>query len=233
MYSQLKALSLIGLFISGISLGYAAGMVPQSSIVIIEEKDGEGSIEVKNTDEFPNLLVTKIVNIDEDKDELITVFPPVARVEANDIQTVRFLVSAQEPIKTERLKRAIFEGVPPKNRELNKEVNVTFTQNLPVLIRPAGLAKNLTPWEGLEWKIKGENLIVTNPSPYVVRFISPNVELLSSKKIAMLPQSYILPNQTLTLNNIKVAPTEIVKTVRFYPATTWGFSPNKHYDANL
>lgn len=73
---------LLVLFSIGLSLpSWAAGMVPQSSIVIIEESDGEGVIDIKNTDMVPNLFITQIENIAEDEEELITVFPPVARVE--------------------------------------------------------------------------------------------------------------------------------------------------------
>lgn len=233
IHTSLKVLFSVGLIFTQMSSLWAAGMVPQSSIIIIEESDGEGNIDVRNTDDFPNLLVTKIENIEEDKDELITVFPPVSRVEANDTQTVRFMITTKEPIKIERLKRVIFEGIPPKNSELNKEVNVTFSQNLPILIRPAGLAKNLSPWEGLNWKVEGKNIIVKNPSPYVVRFISPNVELLPSKKIVTLPKTYILPGQTLVLDGADTSSSINNKTIRYYPATTWGFSAGKYFDVAL
>lgn len=233
MKNTLKKSLLLSLLLTQSHSLWAAGMVPQSSIVIVEESDGEGTIDVRNTDSFPNLLVTKLENLEEDKDELITVFPPVSRVEGNDTQSVRFVITTKEPIKTERLKRVIFEGVPPKNSELGKEVNVTFTQNLPVIIRPAGLAKNLTPWKGLSWKKEGKNITVTNPSPYVVRFISSDVEILPSKQKITLPKSYILPNQSLVLDSAKVSLSTKDTSVRFYPATTWGFATGKYYDANL
>lgn len=215
------------------SASWSSGMVPQSSIVVIEESDGEGNIDIKNTDKFPSLLITKIEDIDEDKEELITVYPPVARVEGNEMQTVRFLITTKTPLKTERLKRVTFEGVPPKNRELEKEINVTFKQNLPVIIRPAGLAQNLTPWEGLTWEDKDNQLTVTNPSPYIVRFISPNITLLPSGQTLTLPKSYILPHQSFSLSGVQSVSIKNVNKVRFYPATTWGFSTDKYYDAVL
>lgn len=112
---------------------------------------------------------------------------------------MRFVMTNDQPLTVERLKRVTFEGVPPKNQVLEKEINVTFKQNLPVLIRPSGLAKNDAPWEGLTWSFDGNNLIVQNPSAYVVRFISAIVEVLPSGEKWLLPQSYLLPHHTLTL----------------------------------
>lgn len=230
MSTYIKKLITLGLF--GFStLTLAAGMVPQSTLIVIEESDGEGVVDIKNTDDFPNLLVTKIENIPEDAEELITVFPPVTRVEGKDTQTVRFLITTDKPIKTERLKRVIFEGVPPKNSEIDKEINVTFKQNLPVIIRPTGLAKNNTPWTGLKWLNTPNGIVVSNPTPYVVRFISSDVQLLSSNSHLRLPKSYILPNDSILLNqsgDVKGA-----TGVRFYPATPWGFATGKPYDATL
>ncbi|MDR2227045.1 MAG: fimbria/pilus periplasmic chaperone [Providencia sp.] len=211
----------------------AAGMVPQNPIVMIEESDGEGNIDIKNTDKYPSLLITKIENLEDDKEELITVYPPVARVEGNETQTVRFLITTKTPLKTERLKRVTFEGVPPKNGDLEKEINVTFKQNLPVIIRPAGLAQNLAPWEGLTWEYKNNQFTVTNPSPYVVRFISPNITVLPSGQRFILPKTYILPHQSFDLSGDQNTNIKNADKVRFYPATTWGFSTNKYYDAPL
>lgn len=212
---------------------WPSGMVPQSTLVVIEEKDGEGSIDIKNTDKYPNLLVTKIENIEEDGEDLITVFPPVVRVEGKDTQTVRFLLTAEHPLKTERLKRVTFEGIPPKNAELNKEINVTFKQNLPVIIRPAGLAKNNTPWEGLEWSVNSTEIVISNTTPYVVRFISPEAELLPSGEIVKIPKSYILPGQSFRLGSPNGKNKVLEEKIRFYPATPWGFSAGKSYEAVL
>ncbi|MEY0301139.1 fimbria/pilus chaperone family protein [Providencia manganoxydans] len=228
-----KMITWVMLMFLPITSVWAAGMVPQSSIVVIEESDGEGNIDIKNTDKYPSLLITKIEDLEDDKEELITVYPPVARVEGNEIQTVRFLITSKTPLKTERLKRVTFEGVPPKNGELEKEINVTFKQNLPVIIRPAGLAQNLTPWEGLTWEYKNNQFIVTNPSPYIVRFISPNITVLPSGQKLTLPKSYILPHQSFNLSGNENVNIKNADKIRFYPATTWGFSTDKYYDAAL
>lgn len=134
------------LFVSAHS--QASGMVPETSVVIVEESDGEGAINIKNTDAFPVLLLTTLKDIAEDSESMLVVTPPAARVEPGKNQRVRFILTAKTPLKTERLKRVTFEGVPPQQKGKN-EVRMTVRQNLPVIIRPAGLEKDLAPWKRL------------------------------------------------------------------------------------
>ncbi|MHA7848004.1 fimbria/pilus chaperone family protein [Serratia sp. D1N4] len=208
----------------------ATGVLPDTTVVIVEQDNGEVAVNVKNTDAFPVLLLTTIENIKDDTDALLTVTPPAVRVEPGKSQRVRFILSNPEPLKTERLKRVIFEGVPPQQKGKNV-VRTTIRQNLPVIIRPAGLAKDYAPWKHLIWKQNGHSMVVSNPSPYIVR-LSQAIQTLPDNTPWTLPNSYILPGQTLTLtpdNNKKVG---AAKQVRISPATTWGFTVDT-YDATL
>lgn len=208
----------------------ATGMLPETSVVIIEQSDGEGAINLQNTDSFPVLLLTTLKNINDDTENLLTVTPPVARVEPGKTQRVRFLMTDKTPLKTERLKRVIFEGVPPQQKGQNT-VRMTVRQNLPVIIRPAGLEKDMAPWKHLTWKLHEGNITVSNPSPYVVR-LGQGVETLPDKTRWMLPNSYILPGQTLTISPEGNKKPGVATQVRISPATTWGFTVNS-YDAAL
>lgn len=229
MPTSLFKTSIIALLL--VSAGaHATGMVPETSVVIVEQADGEGTINVKNTDAFPVLLMTRLENIKEDNETLLTVTPPAARVEPGKTQSVRFILTSKTPLKTERLKRVIFEGIPPQQKGKN-EVRMTVRQNLPVIIRPAGLEIDLAPWKRLSWKMSGISLVVSNPSPYVVR-LGQEVKTLPDNTTWTLPNSYVLPGQTLTLTadgNKKVGSAQ---QVRLYPATTWGYTVNS-YDAPL
>jgi P pilus assembly chaperone PapD len=216
------------LFSAGAS---ATGMVPETSVVIVEQADGEGAINIKNTDAFPVLLLTTLVDTADDKESLLAVTPPAARVEPGKTQRVRFIVTSKTPLKTERLKRVTFEGVPPQQKGKN-EVRMTVRQNLPVIIRPAGLEKDFAPWKRLKWTLSGDALTVSNPSPYVVR-LGTEVQTRPDNSAWMLPNSYVLPGQTLTLkpnggNKKQGAPQQ----VRISPATTWGYTVDS-YDATL
>lgn len=209
---------------------HATGMVPETSVVIVEQSDGEGAINLKNTDDVPMLLLTNLQNIPDDSQTLLAVTPPAARVEPGKSQRVRFIVTAPQPLKTERLKRVVFEGVPPQGKGANV-VRMTLRQNLPVIIRPAGLEKDLAPWKHLIWTLNGSNLTVNNPSAYVVR-LGQGVRTLPGNADWVLPNSYILPGQTLTLLAQQGRPVGAVQQVRISPATTWGYSVDT-YDAVL
>ncbi|VEI65429.1 fimbria/pilus chaperone family protein [Serratia rubidaea] len=209
----------------------ATGMVPETSVVIVEQADGEGAINIKNTDAFPVLLLTTLVDTADDKDSLLAVTPPAARVEPGKTQRVRFIVTSKTPLKTERLKRVTFEGVPPQQKGKN-EVRMTVRQNLPVIIRPAGLERDLAPWKRLKWTLNGDALTVSNPSPYVVR-LGQGVQTLPDNTNWILPNSYVLPGQTLTVKpDGGKQKSGASQQVRISPATTWGYTVNS-YDAPL
>lgn len=206
----------------------ATGMLPETSVVIVEQDDGEGAINIKNTDAFPVLLLTTLQNIKDDKEILLSITPPVARVEPGKTQRVRFILTSKAPLKTERLARVVFEGVPPQQKGKN-EVRMTVRQNLPVIIRPAGLEKDLAPWKRLTWKQSGNSLTVSNPSPYVVR-LGQGISTLPDNIAWTLPNSYILPGQILTLTPDGNKTAGSATQARISPATTWGYTVNS-YDA--
>ncbi|HIE9359437.1 TPA: fimbria/pilus chaperone family protein [Klebsiella quasipneumoniae subsp. similipneumoniae] len=200
----------------------ATGMVPESSVVIIEEQNGEGTMNVTNTDSLPMLLTTTVQGIIQDDEKLLLVSPPAIRVDAGKTQKVRFILASKQPLKTERLRRVIFSGIPPQNKGKN-EVRMSVSQNLPVLIRPANLPKEETPWKRLSWKVTGGSLLVSNDSPYVVR-LAQGVKALPEGTDLTLPQSYILPGEHLTLTPSMGQTLGNPSQVQISPATTWGYS---------
>jgi P pilus assembly chaperone PapD len=234
---MVKIMTLSSLFnIGAVSLllfsasSHATGMVPETSVVVVEQDDGEGAINIKNTDGFPVLLLTTLENIKDDPETLVSVTPPAARVEPGKTQRVRFILTNKTPLTTERLTRVIFEGVPPQQKGKN-EVRMTVRQNLPVIIRPAGLERDPAPWKRLVWKQSGNSLMVNNPSPYVVR-LGQGVTTLPDNTHWMLPNSYVLPGQTFTLTPDGGKKAGVGQQVRISPATTWGYTVNS-YDAEL
>ena len=81
----------------------AAGMLPETTVVVLYEEDGEATINIKNTDEGPALLHSVVENVPEDLEPLLIVTPPITRVEAGEPQLVRFSSTLKEPRKTQRL----------------------------------------------------------------------------------------------------------------------------------
>lgn len=76
----------------------AAGMVPDTSLLLINEEEQGGSMDVKNTDADAQLLYTKIVNLPDDPQPGLIVTQPVTRVDAGKTQRVRFVLkNSAEP----------------------------------------------------------------------------------------------------------------------------------------
>ncbi|MDR6605127.1 fimbria/pilus chaperone family protein [Pseudomonas synxantha] len=209
---------------------HADGMVPDTSVVIVNEANGETSVSVTNTDASLALLHVTIEDIPEDTEPLVFVTPPLARVEASRTQLVRFILQSEKPLLTQRLKRVIFEGIPqgkPTAETGKAQVGVTVRQNLPIILHPAGLAPNRTPWTDLKWSLQDGQLTVRNETPYVVR-LAQEVQLLPSGSGAMLPKTYVLPGE-----HISVAVTaKAAAQVRIHPATVYGFAVPP-YDAPI
>lgn len=225
-----SALAAITLYIAAAVPALADGMRPETSVVIVDEALGEASMRVTNTDGVVSLLHVNLQNVPEDTEQLLVVTPPLARVEPGKSQLVRFILQNRQPLKTQRLKRVTFEGIPERAPTPGTaRVGLNVRQNLPVILHPAGLAQNRTPWTGLQWSLQGSTLQMRNATPYVVR-LAEDVRLLPSNTSVKLPRTYILAGETLSLP--VTAASAGATQVRLFPATVYGFAVDA-YDAPL
>ncbi|MBK5440493.1 fimbria/pilus periplasmic chaperone [Pseudomonas sp. TH32] len=207
----------------------ADGMEPETSVVILYEENGEATINVKNTDAGPALLHSVIQNLPEDPEPLLIVTPPIARVEPGETQLVRFISTLKEPLKTQRLKRVTFEGIPQARAEGRATIGITIRQDLPLILHPQGLPRHQEPWKLLKWTLRGSRLTVHNDSAYVVR-MGLEVHLLPSRSPAILPRTYILPGEVLSTRvEEEVAR---VSGIEIQPATVYGYSATA-YEASV
>lgn len=207
------------------AVAVADGMQPETTVVVLYEEDGEATINIKNTDAGPALLHSVVENVPEDLEPLLIVTPPITRVEAGDTQLVRFISTLKEPLKTQRLKRVSFEGIPQARAAGGATIGITLRQNLPLILHPQGLPRHQAPWELLKWKRVGERLKVHNDSAYVVR-LAPDVQLLPNGVPATLPRAYILPGETLVA--AVDSPLGSVAEIEIHPATVYGFSVERY-----
>lgn len=86
----------------------ATSMQPETSVAILYEAKGEASINVKNTDDTVSLPYSKIEDIPEDKEQLVILTMPVARVEAGETQLARLLRQGWPAIKGSALEASNF-----------------------------------------------------------------------------------------------------------------------------
>ncbi|WP_263859444.1 fimbria/pilus chaperone family protein [Pseudomonas sp. MWU13-2105] len=214
-------------FLLGVSwsVARADGMQPETTVVVLYEEEGEASIQIKNTDNGPALLHSAIESIPEDLESLVVITPPVTRVDAGETQLVRLLSANSEPLKTQRLKRVTFEGIPQRKTRVGATVGISLRQNLPLILHPKGLARHPAPWKELTWHREKSRLVVRNDSPYVVR-LSPELELNPHKVSVMLSRGYVLPGEALAIEMDATQPP--ATSVTLQPATVYGFAVARH-----
>jgi P pilus assembly chaperone PapD len=202
---------------------YATGMVPETSVLLVDAEKGEASMNITNTDSAPALLYTNIVDLPESNKAIrLIVSQPVVRVEGGDVQRIRFMLQMDKPLKQEELKRITFEGIPPKIKG-KERLAVTIRQDLPVIIHPTGLAEDTTPWKHLEWRKKGNSLVVNNPSNYVVR-MTTGFTSLPSRQQGRLQNTYLLPHTSMTV----ALPNKTDSQIEFYPASRYGYKGERY-----
>ena len=209
---------------------FAAGMVPETTLLMIDEASHGGVMNVKNTDTIPTLLYTSIVDSEDDVGLKLTVTQPLVRLEPGQEQQVRFILETDKPLTVEHYKRVIFEGIPPKTSDKNVKVGINIRQSLPVLIHPETLPVVTDAWTLLSWSVAGKEVQVKNSSPYVVRF-NTNVTLLPSRTEGVLNKTFILPGETMNVQMDKPAGSAD-NAVEFSPASRYGIEV-ENYTAPL
>lgn len=199
---------------------YAAGMVPETSLLVIDEATHSGVIHIKNTDTAPALLYTTVVDLPDDNNG-IKLIPtlPVVRLEPGQTQQLRFILQNAAPLDVEHYKRVTFEGIPPKREEKGMKIGINIRQDLPVLIRPANLAVVTDAWKELKWSGSGTTAKVTNPSKYVVR-LAQSVVFQPSGVAGNIKKTYILPGETLDV--VVKSSVSNDNKVKFFPASRYG-----------
>lgn len=208
--------------ISFSSVSHASGVLPETSVVMINEESGGGSINVKNTENTPVLLYSKITELADDKTPKVIVTQPIARIEAGQSQRVRFLLNSNGALKTEHIKRVSFEGIPA-NTPGSNNVTVTVKQDLPMIIVPKGLSPKTDAWTDLNWSVKENKLAVTNTGPYVVR-LQPEIRSIPGNLSATLRKPYILPGETLPVERKTEGDWVNQNSVVILPVTRYGMS---------
>ncbi|MGV2292044.1 fimbria/pilus chaperone family protein [Trinickia sp. YCB016] len=213
-------------------LTHAAGMLPESTAILIDEANGEAAMNVKNTDPAPTLLYSTIQAVPEDKNPPLVLTPPVARVEPDKTQLVRFMLTNTEPLKVERYARVTFDGIPEKKPDDKAKVTLTIRQSLPVVIHPKSLAVDKAPWKHLKWYRDGDKLMAFNDSPYVVR-MDQQVLLQPGNVLAGVGKAYLIPGERVQAEIAKkdgqvTASLDALTSVVISPFTAYGYASDPY-----
>ncbi|KWN21999.1 hypothetical protein WT83_04825 [Burkholderia territorii] len=208
-----------------LSQAHATGMLPDTPLLVISEKDGMAQMGLKNTDDRPLLLYTTVVDLPEDPGPELYALPSVTRVEAGQRQIVRFVLGkSAAPLTVQHLKRVRFEGIPAapaSDADKDKAiVRINVRQDIPAVISPSGLEQDREPWKRLQWSLSGHTLTISNPSPYVVR-LSQQMDLLPAvRRVKLLDHTFILPGQKFS---VQLPADTSPQAIRIFPASPYGF----------
>lgn len=201
----------------------ASAVLPTTSALIIEEADREGTIGIKNTNSEPVLLYSKVQRLDdEDLDAALIPSPQAVVVQPGETQTVRLLFRSKKKLDKEHLARILFMGIPPETSKKGAQVGFMLGQDLPVVIRPAGYVPVENKWEFLKWKLKENQLCVSNETKYAIRFVN-HVVLTPVNIPVTMPKAYALPESNNCTNLPSGVQVLTGSKVNFSAVTDYGY----------
>lgn len=206
---------------------FAAGMKPEVPVLFIDDQNREATINLFNTDNSTALLHSRLQTIPEDLENKLIITPQLVRVDAGKKQQIRVVLKEGVKLDKQKMQRIDFVSVPQDDGKKNR-TRILVGQNIPVILSPADLPLNTTPWTGLKFHRTGSSLNVENPTPYIVR-LTKQISLLPGKQVVELKKTYILPGEKFT---VELSAADNVKSVRLYPVTRYGILTTP-YDVQL
>ncbi|WON77969.1 fimbria/pilus periplasmic chaperone [Serratia sp. UGAL515B_01] len=191
-YGFISSLVLIGL----ITQTEAAEIQPLTSAVIINQNQGESSIDIKNTDSQPIILYSKVNHLDDDNLDGGVIYPSPAAVivQPGEVQTVRIIYKNNHSINVEHLARIIFTGIPNQKESTGQRINFLVGQDLPIVIQPGNQPPIKALWSLVKWQQIDGKLCAKNPTTRVFRFDN-NVKILPTGQYIKFTTPYLLPHQ--------------------------------------
>lgn len=226
---MLKFLAFIFTLFITTSSALAAGMKPEVPVLFLDDQQREATITVLNTDNSPALLHSSLQTIAEDPENKLIVTPQLVKVEGGKKQQIRVVLKDGIKLDKQKLQRINFISVPQDDGKKNR-ARILVGQNIPVILSPADLPLNTTPWKGLTFRRAGSSLSITNPTPYIVR-LTAKVDLLPGTHSVDLKKTYILPGEKINLA-LPAATADNIKSARLHPVTRYGVLTTP-YDAQL
>ncbi|HDS9358573.1 TPA: fimbria/pilus periplasmic chaperone [Enterobacter chengduensis] len=197
----------------------ATGMQPETPVLFLDDENRETTINITNSDDSTALLHSSIQTIPEEPQNKIIVTPQIARVEAKQKQQVRVILKEGVKLSHQTLQRINFLSIPDDDGKKNR-ARVLVGQNIPVIISPANLPENLTPWKEIKGQCEGSAIKIHNPTDYVIR-LTEKVDTLPKDENIKLPKTYILPQEAIHIP-LRTNSVCNVTSIILHPVTRFG-----------
>ncbi|HGF6561153.1 TPA: fimbria/pilus chaperone family protein [Providencia alcalifaciens] len=206
--------AICALWISCLSPTYASFQL-ETMTVILNEAEGRTAFTVKNMGTEPLLLATKVTDLDNKQySKKILISPPITRIDAGQSQQINFVLKKGEPLAQEVMLKTSFEGV---GQSADNSARMPVRQSIAMIIQPAAVAVDATPWKGLSAHVDGSHLVLKNTSKHVVR-LSPQLELLPNNETVTIENYFLMAGEEKRIA-IKSKPTSLKIT----PLSRFGF----------
>ncbi|MCU6306634.1 fimbrial biogenesis chaperone [Enterobacter quasiroggenkampii] len=155
----------------------------------------EVSLSVHNPDSAPYLIQTVVDNLNDDPQKppfIIT--PPLYRLDGGKENLMRIIMSGSLPQDKESMYWLRVKAIPSAPREKNT-LQIAVATSIKLIYRPEVL-KDINvekESEKLRWRVSGNKLEITNPTPCFINF---NEIIVAGKKLQNV--SYAAPGTTTT-----------------------------------
>lgn len=179
------------------------GLILSQNRIIFPQSERAMSITVKNPQNYPVLVHSRVLTEDKKAKGGFMITPPLFRLDAGRANVIKIMSTGGNfPSDREQLEWLCVKGIPPKQgdewarmtdekvakNERNMTLMLAVDNCIKLLVRPDNLPGGVTESSGrLIWKVTGSDLVVHNPTAYYMN--------LSSIKLgdATVPPDYVAP----------------------------------------
>lgn len=166
----------------------------ETMTVILDAAEPRKVFNVKNTSKEPILLSTKVSDIQggDALSQYVLISPPIIRIEPEQSQQINFVLKKSINLSKEALLKVSFQGVGAVKTNSTK---MPIRQDVAMLIQPANMTINQTPWDSLVVTQQGDKLVLKNTGKQVIR-LAPSFIALPENKNYSLGQFYLRPDES-------------------------------------
>lgn len=170
-----------------------AGVIIGGTRIIYDGNKREASISVNNPDNMPYLIQSWIETQNRGTEKApFIITPPLYRLDPTQQNIERIVITGTLPQDKESLYWLNIKAIPSAPKKENT-LQIAVKTSLKLIYRPASL-KGIIPddqADKLSWSVVGNQIQVTNPTPFVMNF---NEITVGGRKLENV--TYVLPGLT-------------------------------------
>lgn len=169
-----------------------AGVILGGTRIIYEEGKKEVSIAIENKGSVPYLIQSWVESQDERKSTNFLITPPLFRLDGDKKNTLRiFKLESSLPSDRESIFFLNVKSIPGGTLDGNT-LQIAIRNRLKLIYRPEALLKDIPEnrTKELSWRRIGNQLKVTNPTPYYQNFMFIRI---NDKDISLGEKNYAVP----------------------------------------